>query len=56
VANRIVYSELLLVTAGGRAVHAVIARDAANGATIVVTVYVPSLEHWHSDWKTRKQP
>jgi hypothetical protein len=35
--------------------HAVIAIDEAEDRLLVVTVYVPSLEEWENDWRTRKK-
>ena len=35
-------------------IHAVIAVDKARDRIFVITIYVPSAERWHNDWRTRK--
>jgi len=35
-------------------IHAVIAVDKAKDRVFVITIYVPSTERWHNDWRTRK--
>ena len=37
-----------------RPVHAVVAIDETNDRIFMVTVYLPSVEKWHNDWRTRK--
>ena len=34
--------------------HVVIAIGEAKDRVFVITVYVPSAERWHDDWRTRK--
>lgn len=48
-------SELLLGMVNQHPVHVVVARDEKDYACYVITAYVPSLELWHADFKTRKQ-
>ena len=38
----------------GQPVHAVIAIDEDGARTLVVTVYVPSIDRWENGWKARK--
>jgi hypothetical protein len=35
-------------------IHAVIAVDKAKDRVFVITIYVPSTERWHNDWRTRE--
>jgi hypothetical protein len=37
-----------------RPIHAVVAIDETNDRIFMVTVYLPSTEKWHNDWRTRK--
>ena len=46
---------LLLGTVEGKPVHVVVARDEIDYSCYVVTAYVPSLELWQADFKTRTQ-
>jgi hypothetical protein len=34
--------------------HVVIAVDMAKERIFVITVYIPTTERWHHDWRTRK--
>jgi hypothetical protein len=45
---------LVLHAVGVTAVHAVVAKDPATGACIVVTVYKPDLTRWSPDFRTRR--
>jgi hypothetical protein len=47
-------SRLLLGTLETRSLHVVLATNEAAGLCIVVTLYEPALEHWNSDFRTRK--
>ena len=47
-------SRLLLGSVETKPLHVVLASDEAAGLCIVVTVYEPALEHWNSDFRTRK--
>jgi hypothetical protein len=38
----------------GRPIHAVVALDEANDRIFMVTVYLPSIDRWHDDWRTRR--
>lgn len=49
-------SRLLLGRAHGRPLHAVIAKDAADATTIVVTVYEPDAALWRPGFKRRRLP
>ncbi|MFO7958629.1 MAG: DUF4258 domain-containing protein [Candidatus Brocadiia bacterium] len=48
-------SALLLGFAEGRPLHVVVALDATSGYAHVVTVYEPDLEHFESDFRTRRE-
>lgn len=48
-------SALLLGIVGGRAIHAVVARDAERELCTVVTAYVPDPALWSPDFKTRRR-
>ncbi len=37
-----------------RPLHAVVAIDQEKERIFIVTVYLPSKEKWHDDWRTRK--
>ena len=47
-------SELRLGWASGRPVHVVVAQNQGNNQCYVITAYVPSLEVWSDDFKTRR--
>jgi hypothetical protein len=47
-------SRLMLGFAGARPIHVVVALDGDSGTCIVVTVYVPGLDQWQPDFKTRR--
>ena len=49
-------SVLLLGFAGTTPIHTVIAREAATGRCVVVTVYVPTPARWSADFRTRRTP
>jgi hypothetical protein len=46
---------LLLGKIRNRALHVVVAQNAADASCIVITAYEPSLVLWQSDFKTRKK-
>ncbi len=48
-------SRLLLGMVDQLPVHVVVARDEKDYSCYVITAYVPSLELWQADFKTRKQ-
>jgi len=48
-------SRLLLGMVEGKPIHVVVARDEIDYSCYVVTAYIPSLELWNADFKTRKQ-
>lgn len=48
-------SVLLLGILGGRAIHAVVARDPERELCTVVTAYVPDPALWSADFKTRRR-
>lgn len=45
---------IMTTIANGDPIHAVIAIDQDGDRIFVVTVYRPSEERWHDDWRTRK--
>jgi hypothetical protein len=47
-------SRLMFRFVGGRPIHVVVALDEDGGACIVVTAYVPGLDQWQPDFKTRR--
>jgi hypothetical protein len=47
-------SYLLLGFPGNTPLHVLIAKDQENGDCYVVTTYVPHLEIWNDDFKTRR--
>ncbi|WIG58690.1 MAG: hypothetical protein OJF49_001436 [Ktedonobacterales bacterium] len=47
---------LLLGFVGATPIHTVIAKHAATGRCIVVTVYVPNPTRWSADFKIRRAP
>jgi len=47
---------LLLAQAGGRPLHAVVARDPHTGVCSIVTVYEPDPQLWTPDYRTRRTP
>ena len=47
-------SHLVFGVAAERVLHAVIAMDRESGIAYVVTIYEPDLEHFESDFKTRR--
>jgi hypothetical protein len=47
-------SFLLLGIVQGRALHVVLGYDEATETGYVITTYVPDLNHWLPDWKTRR--
>lgn len=48
-------SWLLLGQHEGRALHVVVAADAATGVCVVVTVYWPGVKQWDASFTRRKQ-
>lgn len=48
--------DCLVLTYGSnkRPLHAVVAIDENKDRIFVITVYLPSEERWHHDWRTRK--
>jgi hypothetical protein len=49
-------SRLLLGFAGGRALHVVVAENADDDETIVVTVYEPDPALWQPGFRRRRRP
>ncbi len=49
-------SRLLLGAVHGRALHVVVAENAADATTIVVTVYEPDPTLWRPGFKRRRKP
>ena len=49
-------SVLLLGFAGATPIHTAVAREAATGRCIVVTVYVPDPARWSPDFRVKKTP
>jgi hypothetical protein len=49
-------SRLLLRFVGGRALHVVVADNADDDETIVVTVYEPDPALWHPGFRRRRRP
>jgi len=47
-------SYLILGHVDNRAVHVVYAKD-ENDTPIIITVYEPTLEKWHEDFKVRRE-
>ena len=47
-------SRLLLGFVDERPIHLVVASDASEQASVIITVYTPSLDRWQSDFKERK--
>lgn len=47
-------SYLMLYLKGEKPIHCVIAREDQSQTCFIITTYVPSLEIWHPDFKTRK--
>jgi len=47
-------SFLLLGWIGGRPVHVVMAIDYSSKQCYVITVYVPDLDIWHPDFRTKR--
>jgi len=47
-------SYLVLGYVEGRAIHVVIAIDAISQRCYIITAYVPDLNIWHSDFKTKR--
>ena len=47
---------LMLGFAADQPLHVLVARDDVSQTCYVVTVYVPDLELWDSDFKTRRSP
>lgn len=45
---------VLAYLSNNRPFHAVIAIDESRNRIFIITVYLPSLERWHNDWRTRK--
>lgn len=45
----------LILSVGAEPLHVVVALDYQASVCHVVTVYRPDLEHFESDWKTRKK-
>jgi hypothetical protein len=48
-------SFLLLAEVNGRPLHVVFADDVTSRSRHIVTVYVPDLERWQPDFRTRRQ-
>lgn len=48
-------SYLILWFEAGSPVHAVIARSDESALCVVVTVYRPTLDLWHPDFRTRRE-
>lgn len=46
---------LFFAEVGGRPLHTVVAYDDKNDWVYIVTVYVPDLDHFESDLKTRRR-
>ena len=46
----------LLGFAGEMPLHVVIGEDASRRMCVVITVYVPEANVWHTDFKTRRNP
>ena len=49
-------SRLMLGWHGSRPIHVVVADDADDQTSIVISVYQPNLTEWESDFKRRKTP
>jgi len=49
-------SALFFGLIGGRPVHAVVAFNPELQKAFVITVYVPDLDHFEPDFKTRRKP
>jgi hypothetical protein len=47
-------SRLMLGWHGSRPIHVVVADDADDQTSIVITVYEPNLSEWDADFKRRK--
>ena len=47
-------SRLMLGWHGSRPIHVVVADDADDQTSIVITVYQPNLSEWEADFKRRK--
>jgi len=48
-------SKLLLSFGNGKPIHVVCSYNIAENTTIVITTYVPTLDIWENDFKTRKK-
>ncbi|MBI3694082.1 MAG: DUF4258 domain-containing protein [Acidobacteria bacterium] len=48
-------SALYLGWAGNRPIHVVVALDEGNDWAYIITAYEPDLEHFESDYRTRRQ-
>lgn len=48
-------SRLILGSAGGRALHVVVAEDVESDTAIVVTVYEPDPAMWHPGYRRRRK-
>lgn len=48
-------SQLILGWVEGRPLHVVIACNAADQETIIITVYEPSLDKWEADFRRRRK-
>lgn len=49
------HSALFLGWKEGKPIHAVAALDKENGWAYIITVYEPDLDHFESDFKTRRK-
>ena len=49
-------STFILGFAGEMPLHVVIGEDASRRVCVVITVYVPEANVWHTDFKTRRNP
>ncbi len=49
------YPSLLMFYAEAQPLHVVVAADVAASVAHVITVYRPDLQHFESDWKTRRR-
>jgi hypothetical protein len=47
-------SYLVLGYVEGRAIHVVIAIDAISRRCYIITAYIPDLDIWHPDFKTKR--
>jgi len=47
-------SQLLLGIVKNKPIHVVVAQDMTDYSCYVVTAYIPSMELWQTDFKTRK--